>query len=77
MNTWLNPKYSLTSPSIAAKLPYKSNFYIKLMEVFNMITKGIEGYAGIYKISYDSTVTNVKTGKTIRSRVSDKGYKKN
>lgn len=40
-----------------------------------MISKDIIGYEGLYIISEDSSVTNVKTGKIIKPWVNNKGYK--
>ena len=40
-----------------------------------MIFKDIDGYEGIYKISEDSSVINIKTGKVIKPWINNQGYK--
>lgn len=39
------------------------------------MTKDIKGYEGLYQISDNSTVTNVKTGKVKKPWITNKGYK--
>lgn len=39
------------------------------------MVKDIKGYEGIYQISNDSTIINIKTGKAIKPWINNKGYK--